>query len=102
MTNMDQNTLVERLLAMTLDIEHAAAMANWQEAARLTEVRSPLFAHLTKEQDAVSMQKIDRLRAIDAAVAANAKTTQVELQVEYNDAMRKVQGASKYLQGARF
>jgi flagellar protein FliT len=99
---MDQNTLVERLLAMTLDIEHAAAMANWQEAARLTEVRSPLFAHLTKEQDAVSMQKIDRLRAIDAAVAANAKTTQVELQVEYNDAMRKAQGASKYLQGARF
>jgi flagellar protein FliT len=102
MTNMDQNSLIEQLLAMTLDIEHAAAMANWQEAARLTEVRSPLFAHLTKEQDAVSMQKIDRLRAIDAAVAANAKTTQVELQVEYNDAMRKAQGASKYLQGARF
>lgn len=99
---MDQNSLIEQLLAMTLDIEHAAAMANWQEAARLTEVRSPLFAHLTKEQDAVSMQKIDRLRAIDAAVAANAKTTQVELQVEYNDAMRKAQGASKYLQGARF
>ncbi|MGA7814981.1 flagellar protein FliT [Caballeronia sp.] len=99
---MDQNTLIEQLLAMTLDIEHAAAMANWQEAARLTEVRSPLFAHLTKEQDAVSMKKIDRIRAIDAAVAANAKTTQVELQVEYNDAMRKAQGASKYLQGARF
>jgi flagellar protein FliT len=102
MTNMDQNTLVEQLLAMTLDIEHAAAMANWQEAARLTEVRSPLFAHLTKEQDAVSMQKINRIRAIDAVVAADAKTTQLELQGEYNDMMRKAQGASKYLQGARF
>lgn len=99
---MDQNSLIEQLLAMTLDIEHAATMANWQEAARVTEERSPLFAHLTKEQDAVSMQKINRIRAIDAAVAANAKTTQVELQVEYNDMMRKAQSASKYLQGARF
>jgi flagellar protein FliT len=76
MTNMDQNTLVEQLLAMTLDIEHAATMANWQ--------------------------KINRIRAIDAVVAADAKTTQLELQGEYNDMMRKAQGASKYLQGARF
>jgi flagellar protein FliT len=99
---MEQNALIEQLLALTLAIEHAATLADWPEAARLVEERSPLFTSLQREQDAAAMGKIDRIRAIDAAVTANAKLTQTELQTEYSGAMRQVQAASKYQQAARF
>jgi flagellar protein FliT len=98
---MEQNALIEQLLTLTLAIEHAATLADWPEAARLMEERSPLFASLVREQDAAAMSKIDRIRAIDAAITANAKTTQTELQAEYHGAMRHVQAASKYQQAAR-
>lgn len=99
---MEQSRLVERILALTLAIEHSAALADWPEAARLTDERSPLFAQLTREQDAVSMVSIDRVRAIDAAISADAATTQTELRAEYLAAMSKVQVAQKYHSAARF
>jgi flagellar protein FliT len=99
---MEQNSLIDRLLELTLAIQHAAAMANWQEAARLTEERTPLFMELTPEQDATAMEVINRIQAIDTAIAANATTTQTELQLEYSSAMTKVQAASKYHQAAKF
>ena len=99
---MEQNSLIDRLLELTLAIQHAAAMADWQEAARLTEERTPLFMELTPEQDATAMAVINRIQAIDVAIAADAKTTQSELQVEYSSAMKKVQAAGKYHQAAKF
>ena len=91
---MEQNSLIDRLLELTLAIQHAAALADWQEAARLTEERTPLFMELTPEQDATAMEVIKRIQAIDAAIATDAKTTQSELQIEYSSAMKKVQAAS--------
>jgi flagellar protein FliT len=99
---MEQNSLVDRLLELTLAIQDAAAMADWQEAARLTEERTPLFMELTPEQDATAMEVINQIQAIDVAIAADAKTTQSELQIEYSSAMKKVQAASKYHQAAKF
>ena len=99
---MKQNSLIDRLLELTLAIQHAAAMADWQEAARLTEERTPLFMELTPEQDTVAMDVIRRIQAIDAAIADDAKTTQSELQTEYSAAMNKVRAASKYHQAAKF
>jgi flagellar protein FliT len=99
---MEQNSLIDRLLELTLAIQHAAAMADWQEAARLTEERTPLFMGLTPQQAATAMEVINRIQAIDAAIAADANTTQAELQIEYGAAMKKVQAASKYQQVARF
>ncbi len=32
---MDQNTLIDRLLALTVATEYAATLADWPEAARL-------------------------------------------------------------------
>jgi flagellar protein FliT len=98
---MEQNALIEQLLTLTLAIEHAATLADWPGAARLMEERSPLFASLLCEQDAAAMGKVDRIRAIDAAVTANAKITQTQLQAEYNGAMRHIQAASKYQEAAR-
>lgn len=99
---MEQNSLIDRLLGLTLAIQHAAAMADWQEAARLTEERTPLFMELTPEQDATAIEVINRIQAIDTAIATDAKTTQSELQIEYSSAMKKVQAASKYHQAAKF
>ena len=99
---MEQYALVDRILAMTLAIEHAVALADWTEAARLTEERSPLFARLTRAQDAVSMEKINRIRAIDARTSGEASTARSELQTEYSAAMRRAQAASKYQAAARF
>ena len=99
---MEQQSLIDHLLELTLAIQHAAAMADWQEAARLTEERTPLFMELTPEQDATAMHVINRIQAIDAAIAADAKTTQTELQIEFGSAMNKVKAASKYHQMARF
>ncbi len=99
---MEQNSLISRLLDLTLAIQHAAAMADWQEAARLTEERTPFFMQLTPEQDAAAMAVINRIQAINTAVAADAKTSQTELQIEYSAAMNKVRAATKYHQAARF
>jgi flagellar protein FliT len=99
---MEQNSLIDRLLELTLAIQHAAALADWQEAARLTEERTPLFMQLTPEQDATAMEVINKIQAIDAAIAADAKTTQTELQSEYSSAINKIQAASKYHQAAKF
>jgi hypothetical protein len=57
---------------------------------------------LTPEQDVKAMAVINRIQAIDAAIAADAKTTQTELQIEYSAALNKVQAATKYHQAARF
>ena len=92
---MEQNSLIDRLLELTLAIQHAAALADWQEAARLTEERTPLFMQLTPEQNDTAMEAINRIQAIDAAIAADAKTTQTELQSEYSSAINKIQAASK-------
>jgi flagellar protein FliT len=99
---MEQHALVDRILAMTLAIEHAVALADWTEAARLTEQRSPLFVRLTREQDGLSMEKISRIRAIDAKNSVDATVARTELQTEYSASMHKAQAASKYHQAARF
>jgi flagellar protein FliT len=101
MNLMDQNTLIDRLLELTVATEYAATLADWPEAARLTEERSPLFRLLTREQDAAAMAKIDRIQAIDAAIAAEAKAARAEIQSEYNTAMGKIQATSKYHQAAK-
>lgn len=98
---MDQNTLIDRLLALTVATEYAATLADWAEAARLTEERSPLFRKLTREQDAAAMTKISQIQAIDAAIAAEAQAARAGMQAEYNAAMGKIQATSKYHQAAR-
>jgi flagellar protein FliT len=96
----DQNTLIDRLLELTVATKYAATLADWPEAARLTEERSPLFRMLTREQDAESMAKISKIRAIDAAIAAEAQSARSELQSEYNAAMGKIRATNQYHKAA--
>jgi flagellar protein FliT len=98
---MDQTSLVERVLGLTLDIEHAAHMADWTEAARLSAQRSPLLKSLTAAQTPQALATVRRIQALDAAVLAQARQAQQELHGEYQAAMTRVKAAGAYQAGAR-
>ena len=98
---MDQATLIERLTSFTREIEHAAAMADWPEAARLAEARSPLFAMVTLTQDPVVLEALRKIQAADEAVFASAQIARTELSAEYQEALGRVSSASQYQQVAQ-
>jgi hypothetical protein len=97
---MDQTILIAQLWTLTQAIERAASLADWPQAARLTEERSPLFASLSAVQATAAIETIRRIEAVDAAVLAEAHTTQRELDSEYQAAMSRVQATSQYQRAA--
>ncbi|WP_341313910.1 flagellar protein FliT [Paraburkholderia sp. IMGN_8] len=100
-TEMTQTELVERLLSMTHAIEQAASLADWPEAARLTEARSPLLMSLTANQEPAALDMIRRIQAIDEALLADAQTTQNELHIEFEVAIGRTRAAGEYQRVAR-
>ncbi|ASL44134.1 hypothetical protein bAD24_I11630 [Burkholderia sp. AD24] len=98
---MNQTELVERLLAMTREIAQAASLADWPEAARLTEARSPLLMSLVAEQEPAALEKIRQIQAMDAALLVDAETTQNELHIEFEAAMGRAKAAGEYQRMAR-
>ncbi|MFM0375522.1 flagellar protein FliT [Paraburkholderia strydomiana] len=98
---MEQSALIEKVLALTGEIEHAAALADWPEAARLAELRSPLIMSLDAQQVQGSLDVIRSIVARNDAIIADAQTTQVELQAEYTAAMRRVSAANQYQKAAQ-
>lgn len=98
---MNQTELIERLLSMTREIEHAASLADWPEAARLTEERSPLLMSLSADQEPAALEMIRRIQAIDEALLADAETTQNELHIEFEAAMGRTKAAGEYQRIAR-
>jgi hypothetical protein len=99
--NMTQTELVEHVLAITRQIEQAASLADWPEAARLTEARSPLLMSLTADQEPAALDMIRRIQAIDAALLADAAVTQNELHVEFDTAIGRAKAAGEYQRMAR-
>jgi flagellar protein FliT len=93
---MEQAALVERVVALTGEIEHAAALDNWVEAARLTEVRSPLLMSLSARQPPAALEAIRSLMTRNAALLANAQSSQAELQAEFSHAMGRTKAVSLY------
>ncbi|WP_423213105.1 flagellar protein FliT [Paraburkholderia ginsengiterrae] len=98
---MTQTELVERVLSMTRDIEQAASLADWPEAARLTEARSPLLMSLTADQEPAALDLIRQIQAADAALLADAATTQTELHIEFEAAIGRTKAAGEYQRMAR-
>ncbi len=97
---MDQTSLVQYVLELTRAIDQAAQLADWTEAARLIDVRSPYLMSITAEQTSASLELVRQIQALDAAVFDNAQTTQTELQTEYRAAMDRANAASAYQQAA--
>ncbi|NPT55715.1 flagellar protein FliT [Paraburkholderia elongata] len=97
---MNQTSSVEHLLSMTQEIGHAASLADWPEAARLTEARSSLLMALSAQQELATLEMIRKIQAIDAAILADAKATQIELEIEYEKAIGRTKAAQQYLRTA--
>lgn len=98
---MKQTELVERVLAITRHIEQAASLADWPEAARLTEMRSPLLMSLAADQEPAALDMIRQIQAIDAALLADAAVTQNELHIEFEAAIGRTKAAGEYQRMAR-
>ncbi|WP_025598208.1 flagellar protein FliT [Burkholderia sp. WSM2230] len=98
---MDQSALIGKVLSLTDEIEHAAALADWPEAARLAEIRSPLIMSLSAQDVQASADAIRSIIARNAAIFADAQTTQIELEAEYTAAMRRVSAANQYQKAAQ-
>ncbi|KVE35113.1 flagellar protein FliT [Burkholderia sp. TSV86] len=101
-SNPDQMSLIERVLSITREIDQAVQLANWSEAARLADERSPHLMSITGEQTPAALALVRQIQAIDAALVANAKAAQAELQVEYRNAMDRLGAASAYQAAAQF
>jgi flagellar protein FliT len=93
MTSREQ---AEGIFALTQEIGHAAQLADWLEAARLTEERTPLLMSLTQDIDEGTLKIVRDVQAIDAAVLAIAANSKEQLEVEYNSAMRATRATKEY------
>ncbi|MBA9897629.1 MULTISPECIES: flagellar protein FliT [Burkholderia] len=93
---MEQTELIAQLDALTDAIEHAAAMADWIEAARLVDLREPLVTSLAADQPPAGIAAIRRIQASNARIFADAQRAQQELTNEYQAAMGRVQAVGQY------
>lgn len=105
MTNtahMSQSQLVERVYAMTLEIEEAAQLSDWQRAARITDERSPLLHRIAAPQNPAALELIRRIVALDSARLETARAAQAELAQEYHAAIANTNAARQYQTMARY
>ncbi|MGN7983435.1 flagellar protein FliT [Burkholderia sp. 22313] len=93
---MEQTELIAQLEALTDALEHAAAMADWVQAARIADARAPLVAQLAVDQPPEAVAAIRRMQARNDRVFADAQRAQQELTDEYRAAMGRVQAVGQY------
>lgn len=90
---MEQSALIEKVLALTSEIEHAAALADWPEAARLAEIRSPMIMSLDAQQVQGSLDAIRSIVERNDAIFADAHITQSELHIEFKATIGRTKAA---------
>ncbi|HKT66260.1 MAG TPA: flagellar protein FliT [Burkholderia sp.] len=93
---MEPTELIAQLEALTDALEHAAAMADWVQAARIADARAPLVAQLAVDQPPEAVAAIRRMQARNDRVFADAQRAQQELTDEYRAAMGRVQAVGQY------
>jgi flagellar protein FliT len=98
---MDQQQLVESVLALTLEIDEAAELSDWQRAAQLTNERSPLLHSISAPQDPSALALIRQIQLLDAARLQSASIAQTELSAEYHTAVGNIKAARQYQRVAR-
>ncbi|WP_322103807.1 flagellar protein FliT [Paraburkholderia sp. J41] len=102
MTDTTQLQRVERVLALTVEIEEAAALSDWERAARVTEERSPLLRSIAATDDPAILARIRRIQDLDAARLRDAHLAQSQLSAEFGGAVSNIRAASLYQRVARF
>jgi len=95
-------TTIDRIWQITKAIEHAAAVGEWEDAARLANERSPLLMTLRAPLAAAALDTLREVHAIDLNVASAAQAAQTTLNTEYRAAMQATRNAGLYQKVAGF
>lgn len=87
--------------SLTRAMAAAAAAGDWIEAARLSELRSPIIMQLENDLDPVTLQTASEIQTLDAALMQTAQAARMSLGKTYREATARVDAASRYQQAAR-
>lgn len=93
---------IEHIWQITKAIEQAAAVGEWEEAARLSGERSPLVMSLGAQQPAAVIARLKEIHAIDELVAQAAQAAQHALGEEYSASLQATRNVSQYQRIAAF
>ncbi|HTH62506.1 MAG TPA: flagellar protein FliT [Paraburkholderia sp.] len=89
-------TTIDRIWQITKAIEHAAAVGEWEEAARLADERSPLILSLYSPLSPAALETLRQVYAIDEHVAEVAQNAHHTLNAEFRAAMQATRNVSVY------
>jgi len=98
----DHASTIEHIWQTTKAIEHAVAVGEWEQAARLAGERSPLLTALAPPLSPAALDTLRQVHAIDAQIAGAAQSAQHTLHHEYRAAMQATQNANLYQKVAHF
>ncbi len=87
--------------SLTRAMAAAAAAGDWIEAARLSELRSPIIMQLENDLDPATLQTASEIQTLDAALMQTAQVARMSLGKTYREATARVDAASRYQQAAR-
>ncbi|CAM2149028.1 MULTISPECIES: flagellar protein FliT [Paraburkholderia] len=99
---MQNASTIERIWAMTKDLEQAAAVGEWERATQLAMERSPLLMSLGAQPPQEFMARLRMIHEIDARIVEAARSAQVALGSEYQASMQASRNAGRYLSMARY
>ncbi|QSN61431.1 flagellar protein FliT [Caballeronia sp. M1242] len=98
---MSQRDMLTHAASLTRAMAAAAAAGDWIEAARLSELRSPIIMQLENDLDPVTLQTASEIQTLDAALMQTAQAARMSLGKTYREATARVDAASRYQQAAR-
>jgi flagellar protein FliT len=93
---------IDRIWQITKDIEQAAAVGEWEKAAELANVRSPLVMSLSAKQTGAALDVLKQVHSINTRIAAEAASAQSALSAEYRAAMQATRNVNQYQRVAQF
>lgn len=91
-----QTQLVAQVYELTIEIETAVKLSDWQRAARLARERSPMVRAITASQSPSALEMIRHIRTSNAARLVDARTAQAELAAKYRGAAASIGAARQY------
>jgi flagellar protein FliT len=97
----DQTQLVTQVYELTLEIETAVRLSDWQRAARLALERSPMVRAISAVQSPPALTLIRNIQALDAARLDTVRGARAELAQAYQQAQTSVGAARQYQRVAR-
>jgi len=100
-THADQARLIDEVYALTLEIDTAVKLSDWQRAVRLARERSPMVHAISPVQSASALALIRSIQTLDAARLATLRAARVQLSAEYQQAKASVGAARQYQKMAR-